>query len=211
MEWIEVTGRTVDEAKERALDELGVHESELEFELLDDARGGFLGRIGRSDARIRARIKPLSREKPADKRRRRRHEGRGEGSESSGGSRGRRPRPARSTGGTAATAAAPDGAGSVAESSRPPTTPKPRSRSRSRPRQSPNERVPQSIDEEQTDMETEVNLDEQEAVAVELGQGLLDALGATGSVQAGRTDDDGITIDVVGSELGLLVGPKGAT
>ena len=48
MEWIEVTGRTVDEAKERALDELGVHESELEFELIDDARSGFLGRIGRS-------------------------------------------------------------------------------------------------------------------------------------------------------------------
>ena len=79
MEWIEVTGRTVDEAKERALDELGVHESELEFELIDDARTGFLGRIGRSDARIRARIKPLSREKPADKRRRRRQEGRGDG------------------------------------------------------------------------------------------------------------------------------------
>src|SRR5450432_3324046 len=98
MEWIEVTGRTVDEAKERALDELGVHESDLEFELIDDARSGFLGRIGRSDARIRARVKPLSRGKPADKRRRRRQEGRSEGGEGSGGSRSRRPRPQRSTG-----------------------------------------------------------------------------------------------------------------
>src|SRR5450432_4423153 len=102
MEWIEVTGRTVDEAKERALDELGVHESELEFELIDEARSGFLGRIGRSDALIRARIKPLSREKPADKRRRRRQEGRSEG-EGSGASRGRRgPRPAKSPGGASA-------------------------------------------------------------------------------------------------------------
>src|SRR5215475_10870641 len=83
MEWIEVTGRTVDEA-------------ELEFELLDDARSGFLGRIGRSDARIRARIKPLSREKPADRRRRRKSEGRGDGdgSKGSSGNRGRR-QPAR--------------------------------------------------------------------------------------------------------------------
>ena len=89
MEWIEVTGRTVDEAKERALDELGVHESELEFELIDEGRSGFLGRIGRSEARIRARITPLSREKPADKRRRRRQEGRSERARI-----GREPRPA---------------------------------------------------------------------------------------------------------------------
>src|SRR6476660_3283485 len=100
MEWIEVTGRTVEEAKERALDELGVHESELEFELIGEARSGFL-RIGRSDARIRARIKPLSREKPADKRRRRRQEGRSEGSDGSGGSRTRRPRGPRPSGGDA--------------------------------------------------------------------------------------------------------------
>src|SRR5476649_1449066 len=95
MEWIEVTGRTIDEAKERALDELGVHETELEFEVVDEARTGFLGRIGRSDARIRARIKPLSREKPADKRRRRRQEGRSDEGSGGGASRGRRPKPAR--------------------------------------------------------------------------------------------------------------------
>jgi len=111
MEWIEVTGRTVDEAKERALDELGVHESELEFELIDEARSGFLGRIGRSDARIRARIKPLSREKPADKRRRRRTEGRSEGGESSGANRGRRPRSGRPASGGAAASASGSGLG----------------------------------------------------------------------------------------------------
>ena len=99
MEWIEVTGRTVDEAKERALDELGVHESELEFELIGEARSGFLG-IGRSEARIRARIKPLSREKPADKRRRRRQEGRSEGGEGSGGKRSPTPPPRRGARGT---------------------------------------------------------------------------------------------------------------
>ena len=213
MEWIEVTGRTVDEAKERALDELGVHESELEFELLDDARSGFLGRIGRSDARIRARIKPLSREKPADKRRRRRHEGKSEGGDGSGGSRGRRPRPPRAT-----TAAPVAGAAPVASGRSPetpgdgaPSAPKPRSRSRSRSRRPPNGRAPETTHEEQTDMDTEVNLDEQEAVAVDFVQGLLDALGVAGSVRTGRTDDEGIELDIDGDGLGLLVGPKGAT
>jgi spoIIIJ-associated protein len=213
MEWIEVTGRTVEAAKERALDELGVHESELEFELVDEARSGFLGRIGRTDARIRARIKPLSREKPADKRRRRRHEGKGEGGESSGGSRNRRPRPARGSGEkapaatrTAAAERTPDAPEGTA-----PSAAKPRSRSRSRSRRPPADRAPESTNEEQTDMDTEVNLDEQEAVAVEFVQGLLDALGAGGSVRTSRTDDDGIALDIVGDGLGLLVGPKGAT
>ncbi|HEY5014012.1 MAG TPA: RNA-binding cell elongation regulator Jag/EloR [Acidimicrobiia bacterium] len=212
MEWIEVTGRTVELAKERALDELGVHESELEIELIDDARSGFLGRIGRADARIRARIKPLSREKPADKRRRRRHEGKGEGGESSGGSRNRRPRQARGSGeksSAASGAPAPDRTPEAPEGGAP-SEPKPRSRSRSRPRRPPADRVPESTNEEQT-MDTEVNLDEQEAVAVEFVQGLLDALGAGGSVRTSRTDDDGIALDIVGDGLGLLVGPKGAT
>src|SRR4051794_20609114 len=69
MDWIEVTAKSVAEAKELALDRLGVVEDELEFEILDEARKGMLG-IGRSDARIRARVKPLSREKPTDRRRR---------------------------------------------------------------------------------------------------------------------------------------------
>ena len=61
MDWIEVTAKTVDAAKELALDRLGVVEDELEFEVIDEPRSGFLRR---SDARIRARVRPLSREKP---------------------------------------------------------------------------------------------------------------------------------------------------
>jgi len=60
-------------------------------------------------------------------------------------------------------------------------------------------------------MDSEVSLDEQEAVAVEFVEGLLDALGVGGSVRTSRTDDDGIDLDIEGEGLGLLVGPKGAT
>src|SRR5262252_5590740 len=77
MDWIEVTAKTVEDAKELALDRLGVVEDELEFEVLDEPKGGL---FRRGDARIRARVKPLSREKPVDRRRRR-------GSERQGGRR----------------------------------------------------------------------------------------------------------------------------
>src|SRR5437588_12257673 len=70
MEWIEVRARTVEEAKERALDALGVHESELEVEIVA-APGRALFGLRRTEAHIRARVKPLSREKPQEKRRRR--------------------------------------------------------------------------------------------------------------------------------------------
>src|SRR5438552_9020663 len=71
MDWIEVTARTVEDAKELALDRLGVVEDELEYEVVDEARRGLFG-IARGDARIRARVKPISREKPSDRKRRRR-------------------------------------------------------------------------------------------------------------------------------------------
>ena len=78
MEWIEVSARTLDDARELALDRLGVVAEELEYEVIDEPRGGLFG-LGRTEARIRARVKPLSREKPADRRRRRTSERRPSG------------------------------------------------------------------------------------------------------------------------------------
>jgi spoIIIJ-associated protein len=95
MEWIVTTGKTVAEAVEAALDELGVDEADIEYEILEESKRGFLSRLGGgSPARIKARVKPLSREKP-DRRRRggsrdrdRERRGTGDGGE-------RAPRPAR--------------------------------------------------------------------------------------------------------------------
>ena len=96
MEWVETTGRTVEEALDAALDELGVDNDEVEYEVLEEPRGGFLGR---REARIRARVKPVSREKPGERRRRsgRREQERGgesRGPRGGGGSSGRAPRAA---------------------------------------------------------------------------------------------------------------------
>ena len=57
MEWIETTGRNVEEAKKKALEILGLEEREAEFEVLAQEKAGLFGRV-RSEARVRARVKP---------------------------------------------------------------------------------------------------------------------------------------------------------
>src|SRR5438045_380599 len=74
MEWVETTGRTVEEAKEAALDRLGVGEDDAEFELLAEPKSGLFGRI-RSEARVRARVRP-TRPRPKEDRRERRRQSR---------------------------------------------------------------------------------------------------------------------------------------
>ena len=86
MEWVETTGRTVAEAIDSALDELGVHEEDVEHEVIEEPRSGLFGRFGGSDARVRVRLKPISREKPGERRRRK-----GKGGRSRGEGNGREP------------------------------------------------------------------------------------------------------------------------
>jgi spoIIIJ-associated protein len=59
-------------------------------------------------------------------------------------------------------------------------------------------------------IESDVPIEEQAAAAVRFTQGLVDAfdLGARAS---SVIDDDVVVVDVTGDNLGLLVGPKGAT
>jgi spoIIIJ-associated protein len=70
MEWVETTGRTVEEAKEAALDQLGVDDSDAEFEILEEPKFGLFGRL-RSGARVRARVRP-TKPRPKDEHRDRR-------------------------------------------------------------------------------------------------------------------------------------------
>ena len=69
MEWVEVTAKTVEEAKEAALDQLGVDETDAEFEVLEVPKGGLFGRL-RSEARVRARVLPTAPRPKVDRRRR---------------------------------------------------------------------------------------------------------------------------------------------
>jgi spoIIIJ-associated protein len=81
MEWVETTGRTLEEAKEAALDELGVDEHDAEFEILQEPKLGLFGRL-RSEGRVRARVRPTAPRPKEDRRDRRRRNGRTSGTPS---------------------------------------------------------------------------------------------------------------------------------
>jgi spoIIIJ-associated protein len=228
MDWIEVTARTVDDAKELALDRLGVVEDELEFEVVDEARKGLFG-IARSDARIRARVKPLSREKPNDRKRRRRPNERssragGQGSGGRSGSRGGKQQPRAASAGPAK-AAPVAGAETTSTTNNGAAVPRSTSGSNKRRRRGGRGRGSRANQERPTasavitadeqDGEAEVDVEtmpvaEQAEHAAKFTDELVRTMGFNASI---RTDIDGddVTVHIDGDGLGALVGPRGAT
>jgi len=77
---VEKTGKTVEEAKARAFEQLGVSEHDAEFVVLAEPKAGLFGRM-RGDARVRARVRPAE---PRPKRQRRPRERQGTESTTSG-------------------------------------------------------------------------------------------------------------------------------
>ena len=73
MEWVETTGKSLDEAKDEALDRLGIVAEDAEFEVLEEPRTGLFGRM-RGVARVRARVRPAAVRPKQDRRGRRRGE-----------------------------------------------------------------------------------------------------------------------------------------
>lgn len=59
MDWVETTGPTIEEAIEQALLQLGVSEEDSDVVVLSEAKPGLFGRV-RSEARIRARVRPVA-------------------------------------------------------------------------------------------------------------------------------------------------------
>jgi len=194
MEWVETTGRTIAEALDAALDELGVDEEDVEYEVLEEPKSGFLGRLGSSEGRIRARVKPISREKPGERQRRR-----GRGSS--------RPRSGNGSGGSgngAARQAAGEGGSSSARRRRSGGS----GGSRNQGGASTREREQQGSNVDT--IESDVPVEEQAAAAERFTQGLVDAFDL-GARAKSVIDDEVVVVEVTGENLGLLVGPKGAT
>ena len=205
MEWVETTAKTLDEAREMALDRLGVGADEAEFDVLEEPRPGLFGRL-RGEARLRARVKPAQ-VRPKQERRRR--------SKSKGSDK-----PATADGAVEASPAttsddngvagddAVDTAASVAD--RPTRT---RSRSNTKKRAAP--ATPSNKQQQEHTMTddrppSDVSPQEVGVAAVAFMDGLTAAFGLEGS---SALDVDGLELEVSvqGSELGLLVGPGGRT
>jgi spoIIIJ-associated protein len=86
VEWVEVAGKTVDEATEHALDKLGVAAADAEVVVLNEPKVGLFGRL-KEEARVQARVRPVgARPKRERSRDRRGRSGQG-GERSSRGSR----------------------------------------------------------------------------------------------------------------------------
>ncbi len=224
---MEVTGKTVDEATEAALDQLGVAVGDAEVVVVAEPKIGLFGRV-RGEARVRARVRPIG---PRPKRTRRPRErprtgessavGRGR-PEGSGGGDARRPVGGGSPGNGGQRSGEGQSGGGRSRSAR-------RRRSRSgsaRPTGESTAGTAENGDghgdrrgsqkgsaaKEEIRMAEGMTLQEQAEVARDFLQGLLDCYGLEAAVDTRVIDDETVELAATGGEgLGLLVGPKGST
>ena len=198
MEWVETTAKTIEAAREAALDQLGVGADEAEFDVIEEPRPGLFGRM-RGEARLRARVRPAQ-VRPKQERRRK---GRSDSTK------------AKADNATSPTSASDDSSDATtpasskaaAKASTPSsgTTP---SASRSTTKRSKQNEEQKMSNEDRP--ESTVTPDEVGAAAVAFMDGLTAAFGVDGSSTL-HVDELELRVDVTGSELGLLVGPGGRT
>jgi len=209
LEWVETVGRSIQEAKEAALDELGVDASEAEFEIIADAQVGLFGRI-RSEARVRARVQPRTPRTKEDRRDRRRRSApkqtQGDPPEAAAG--GASPGSLASQSEANADGPSPEDADGPLEHLAS-TGQAPRAVTSGASNAAASEELVEKISTKGS--EVEVDLDQQGEVATKFLVGLLEKFGLDASVSALRPDDDTVEIRIEGQDLGILIGPKGAT
>ena len=197
MEWVEVTAKTIEEAKDQALDQLGVDESEAEFEVLEEPKAGLFGRL-RSEARVRARVAPTEVRPKLERGSRR---------------RGRKDRP-DDNGNSDAVVPAP----SPAAAAPPPPAPSSRgaagggraANGGSRPRN--DRRSKPATDKGEAMYDAQEPAGDAGEVGEEFLSGLITAFGVRGSVSRNVLDDgDTLELAIEGDDVGMLIGPRGAT
>jgi spoIIIJ-associated protein len=201
MEWVETTGRSIEAAREAALDQLGVGADEAEFDILEEPRPGLFGRM-RGEARLRARVRPAQ-ARPKQERRRRGREKSGDATTTDPSSTGSSP---ESDSDTAQTPESSDAEGQRDEPARPPRARRGSTRT-SKPKSDNNQEQPMNSDDRP---ESTVTPQEVGEAAVAFMDGLTTAFGVEGSADL-AVDGLELDVNVNGAELGLLVGPGGRT
>ncbi len=196
MEWVEITGRTVEEAMEAALDQLGVDNDDAEFEVLEEPKQGLFGRV-RGQARVRARIRPTVPRPKVERRDRRRRNG--------GNKANQNPTDApTSVPGPAVEAAAVNDTTDTTDTEGTPSSTGSRPRRRSG-KGKPSEQGDSKVSDNDVDLEAHT------AIVNEFLIGLVDAFGVDARVETELLDDETAEVRVDGTDLGVLVGPKGNT
>jgi spoIIIJ-associated protein len=210
MEWVEVTAKSVESAKELALDRLGISPDDAEFDVVEEPRPGLFGRV-RGEARVRARVKPTMVRQKQERRGRR--------------SSDTADRPTASS----TVAASPErrvaNSGveeTPAETNRASDGDQSRRRRTRGPRQgstasndlavSGDAQQGGAMEEDQGVNAAPVAVEDVRAAAEEFARGLVGAFGlqATTSSDVEGSEIE-VRIDAVGDGLGLLIGPSGRT
>ena len=206
MEWVEVTAKSVESAKELALDRLGISVDDAEFDVVEEPRSGLFGRI-RGEARVRARVKPTMVRQKHERRNRRSGEG------------------GRSTTPTPTTEVPAEPAGGAAADETTVTVDdgdaRRRRRGRNRREESPaavehadcgDPQQGGAMEEREDDNAEVVAVEDVRAAAEEFARGLVGAFGlqaTTSSMVEGNEIE--VRVDSGGDGLGLLIGPSGRT
>jgi spoIIIJ-associated protein len=230
VEWVEVAAKTVEEATESALDQLGVAVGDAEVIVLAEPKAGLFGRT-RGEARVRARVRPVGPRPKRERRPRDRERGGNRNQGSGNAQRQGAPKPdGRATGdgevstsvggsgertgtGTSRSArrrrnrsqAAAGGAGAArAENGQSPST-----TTSTRPAEKNQQRSTEP--KETVAMAEGMTLEEQGEVGRAFLAGLLSEYGMQATVETRLIDEETVEIAARGDELGLLVGPRGST
>jgi len=183
MEWVEITGRTVEEAKDAALDQLGVDVDDAEFEILEEPTRGLFGKL-KGEARVRARIRP-TRPRPKTRRTNNNNTRRGPKGGAREGNR-------------------EEKQGNEAKGNKPRSDRPQRGRT-NQPKETTAKKTPMNADA------VDVDLTEHTRIVTEFLDGLVDAFELEARVEVASIDDDTNEVRIEGRELGLLVGQKGYT
>jgi len=209
MEWVETTGKTLAEAKDAALDQLGVHEEDAEFDVLEEPQQGLFGRV-RGEARVRARVRPAQARQKVDRRDRKRAE-RAEKTDKGETTRTSSEKPGTTQAKPVKSAAKSATGAAKAKSLREPSLREPSLREPS-PRQAATGEATKSSANKPAKVEGENSVDPAQvgAEARRFVDELVAAFKLTGTTEL-ISDGDDLEIRVHGQELGLLVGPRGTT
>jgi spoIIIJ-associated protein len=239
VEWVEVTGKTVQEATEQALDRLGVAADDAEVIVVNEPKMGLFGRV-REEARVRARVRPVGARPKRDRSRRGGRSGGGRqgstrgpkenaskrqsASEGAGGNDRGAAKAGVEQGGSANGSKKPAAAGSGTGTSR--SARRRRNRSKATAGSGAGEGVQNGSTtgsppmmasrssselKEKVDMAEGMTLEEQGEIGREFLAGLLSEYGMAGSVETRLIDEETVEIAAIGDDLGMLVGPRGST
>ncbi|MDE0066307.1 MAG: Jag N-terminal domain-containing protein [Acidimicrobiaceae bacterium] len=199
MEWVESIGDSIELAKEQALDRLGVHEDDAEFDVLSDVKTGLFGRV-KEPARVRARVRPKT--PRAKESRGRRDRGNRRGRQGQGNRNGNNNRNQDS--GKRQQDRPQNGRSKKAKSDR--QTASQQAEWKAQPPQKPRKKA-ETVNQDQEMMP----LPQQADIAEDFVRGLAERFGTTVDFHRENIGSDEIRITVSGDQLGRMVGHRGMT